>query len=98
MIREVMTRVELTIAAVGALAVAFAAGVAVGRSRAASGALGAGGGQALAKFGPNGIGADQIRAALASQRLTVRAGGAGSEKEIVEDLARTRILALRAEG
>ncbi len=91
-----MARVGPTIVAVGALTVAFVAGVAVGRSRAATGSLGAGGGPALAKFGPHGLGADQVRAALASQRIAVRAGAADSAKEIIEELARTRILALRA--
>lgn len=49
----------------------------------------------VARFGNHGIAADQVRAALAAQRIALHAG-AGPAKEIVEDLARTRILALRA--
>lgn len=91
-----MTRTGSTLVATGALAVAFVAGLAFERSHAPAGSLAAGEGPVVARFGNHGIGADQIRAALASQRIAVRAGAAGTAKEIVEDLARTWILALRA--
>ena len=91
-----MKRVSSTLVAAGALAMAFFGGVAFQCSRAPEGLLAAGEGPVVARFGDHAIGADQARAALASQRLAVRSGGAGSAKEIVQDLARTRVLALRA--
>ncbi len=37
-----------------------------------------------------------VRAAFAAQRIALRAGGGGAARRIVEELARTRLLALRA--
>lgn len=91
-----MTRAGSTLVAAGLLAVAFAAGLAFQRSRAPCGPLGAGWGPVVARLGDHAIGADQVGDALASQRLAVGVGGAGTAREIIEELARTRALALRA--
>lgn len=90
-----MARWPSTIIVVGASGLAFVAGQFLGRNGKSETSLSPGEGVAVLRFGDRELRADQARAALSSQRIALRAG-TGAAKEVVEDLARTRILALRA--
>ncbi len=78
------------------LAAAFAAGLAVGRALPGSQRRGSEQGPTIVDLGRERLGAAQVRAALAAQRAAIRTAGGDAPRRIVEELARTRLLALRA--
>ncbi len=89
-----MTRREGILLAGGALAAGLLVGFLLGRTR-PSGPFDGGEGAAVATFGGHSLRADTLRATLATLPVAARTG-VEPAKRVVEELARTRVLALAA--